>query len=281
MAAQPHGLLVHGHPVGENSGLGQDAGFIDAGGAQHLGHSALQSGTVLRHGFGALLLHGADQAFYGAQLCQHIVPQLLALPETHGVKILQGLLRNGGYAGRDGFGIQVLFLNGQYIGEAADAHGSHVIGQAVFLGNVLNGINVALQQRLIHLDSHIPGSGRIHRDKHVHLAPADMPLHGSLNRILSKKEAAGQTDRSIQITVIHTLQFHADLQPFHGALGPAVAGHAFDHAFSPVSLSWTISKLMSFSWFFFSRWLKTTMAAPTSRPTKAEATHSPSAAPAR
>ena len=175
--------------------------------------------------------------------------------------------------------IQVLFFHAENIGEAAHRQSGQILRQGILMRNGADGVHIAAEQALVDFHGHIPRLGGIHRDEHVHLAAADMPLDRRLDGVLGKEEAARHAHRSIQIAVVDALQLHADGQALDSSLGAAVAGHAFDHTSSRFSLNETISKVMLFG-FFFSRWLKTVIAAPSSTPEKQATMQSPSEAPA-
>ena len=97
-------------------------------------------------------------------------------------------------------------------------------------------VQIAAQQGLVDLDAHLPRLARVHRNEHIHLAAADVLLHGGFHGILGKEEASRQTYRRVEIAVVHALELDRDLEPFDGPLRAAVASHAFDHIASKKDL---------------------------------------------
>ena len=62
------------------------------------------------------------------------------------------------HAGGDGLGVQILLLDAQHVGETRRAHGAQIVVQAVLLGDVPHGIDIALQKRLVDLHGHVAGA---------------------------------------------------------------------------------------------------------------------------
>ena len=55
--------------------------------------------------------------------------------------------------------IQILLLDGKNVREAAYPKGGHIRRETVFLGYASNGVNVAFEQRFVHLDGDISRIG--------------------------------------------------------------------------------------------------------------------------
>ena len=84
-----------------------------------------------------------------------IVPQLLALAQTHRVKIAQRLLRDGADAGGYRLRVRLLLLYGQHVRKAADAHRCGVVRELMLLGDMLYRLKIAAQERLVDAHGHI------------------------------------------------------------------------------------------------------------------------------
>ena len=88
MAAQADGLLVHGHLVGEDGGLGEDAPLVDGGGGQHLPHFLLQPLPIGGHGLDGVLSKDVGTGHFHRAVQEAVVDR----PHLHGnVPLVQSL----------------------------------------------------------------------------------------------------------------------------------------------------------------------------------------------
>ena len=155
VAAQTHGLLVNGDAVSEDRGLGDYTVLVYAGGTQHLGHLLLKAAAIFKHRVRRFMLDPRDEGIYRCESGEHIVPQLLALAQTHRVKIAQRLLRDGADAGGYRLRVRLLLLYGQHVRKAADAHRCGVVRELMLLGDMLYRLKIAAQERLVDAHGHI------------------------------------------------------------------------------------------------------------------------------
>ena len=228
MAAQADGLLVHGHLVGEDSGLGEDAPLVDGGGGQHLPHFLLQPLPIGRHGLGRLPLHPAHGGLDGHQAARDVLRQAAALHGPHIVIGGQGLIQHLADVG--GHGLQVLLGlgDGENVRQLGKGHGGHIPLQGEHALQLGQGLVIAPGQGLVHRHhGHVRSAG-VDGDEHVHLAPGHSSPDPGLHGVLGKYVSTGHFHRAVQKAVVDRAHLHGDVPLVQGLSGPAVAGHAFD-----------------------------------------------------
>ena len=229
MAAETDGLLVHGNFVGEDGRLGEDAGGVQLGVGQHLGHPGLQLGAVLRHRLGGALLHQGHLVLDGLGPAEYVILQPLALSAAHLVKVGQGPVQHRA----DVFGhllhVLLRLLCQQHVGEAGQQGHGDVPRQVIVRRQLLQGGIIAVGHRLVHRHLDLLRPGVVQGDEHVHLSPGNGILNAALHGLLREQIEAGQADVAVQIAVVHRAQLHRDGAAVYRLLCPAIAGHALDH----------------------------------------------------
>ena len=231
MTAQAHGLLVHGHLIGEDGRLGEDAGLVDGRALEHLPHPGEQLLPVLRHRLGRAGLHQLGEGLDGVQPAADILGQLPALGLPHGAVGVQGLLQDLAQVG--GHRLQVLLPLGdcQHVGQAGQIRDiAELLNHAVpaQLPEMPQSVDIALGQGFVHRHHRLLRPQGGHGDKHIHLSPAYPLLHQALHRLLSEDVGPGQLHRAVQIAVVHAADLHCDVPPVQGHSGSPVAGHALN-----------------------------------------------------
>ena len=94
VAVQTHQFLVHRYLVSVNGRLGQDAGLVQLGVLEHLGHLAPQPCAIVGHNAGRPVGHLFCEPLDGRGPVQHIPAQPLPFPLPHGVEVRQSQLQH-------------------------------------------------------------------------------------------------------------------------------------------------------------------------------------------
>ena len=197
MAAETDSLLSHGDLVGEDGGLGEDAGGVDLGVGQDLVHPRLQLGPIVRHGLGGALLYQSHLLLDGVRPGEDVGLHPLPLPGPHLVEVGQGPVQDRVNVGGHGLGILLRLLGQQDLRKAGQQRHRDVPRQLIAPGQLGQGGIVAVGHRLVHLHLDLFPAAVVHGDEHVHLSPGNGPLHPGLHPVLRKEVQPGDADAAV------------------------------------------------------------------------------------
>ena len=120
MAAQADRLLVHGHLIRKDGGLGENPALVDLGIFQNFLHPLAELFPIRGNRFRRTNLHLFHQRGDGGGLGPDILRQLLALPFPHGVEALQRLGEHLEQVRGNHIGIPLLLLHQKHIREPGE-----------------------------------------------------------------------------------------------------------------------------------------------------------------
>ena len=229
MAAQADGLLVHGHLVGKDGGLGEDAAFVNGRIRQDLLELCLQTRPVVRHRLGAARLHLGNQRQDGLPPAAQVLGQSCPLGRAHGIEGSQRLFRNAQEVRKQLRLIHLGLVQQEYIRQAREHGNGDLSRHAVVRLQLLQRRQIPFHHGLIQAHGGILGPLAAHGDEHIYLAPGNGGLYSLLHGILAEGQPSGQLHRAVQIPIVDTAHLHGEFPAVYRFYGTAIAGHAFNH----------------------------------------------------
>ena len=233
MAAQTHGLLVHGGLVRVDGRLGDDAGLVDGRIRQHLLHAGEQLLAVLAHALRRADLHLTDHALDLGRTVSHILSQFSTLAGTHFVEIVAGFAKDGQHIA--GHLVRVLLdaLGAEHVRQLRQTHHAHVIAQTVPVGQLMQRRQIVLRDRMVHRNRNVAALLRLHADVNLNLAACNARRGGLFHGIIQKAVLTRSLYRAVQIAVVDRTHLCCDGSAVQLLLGTSIAGHTLHRYLFP------------------------------------------------